>query len=45
VKGTDLTYWDAGMHRFVVEPGNGNIMFGPSSAGVRREKTIEVEDK
>jgi beta-glucosidase len=45
VKGADLTYWDAGKHSFVVEPGKVSIMLGASSADVRLEKTIEVEDK
>ena len=45
VKGADLTYWDAGKHSFVVEPGNVSIMLGASSADVRLEKTIEVKEK
>src|ERR1039457_7238796 len=45
VKGADLTYWHAGKHSFVVEPGNVSIMLGASSADVRLEKTIEVKDK
>jgi beta-glucosidase len=42
---TGLTYWDAGKHSFVVEPGRINIMVGASSADVRLEKTIEVKGK
>ncbi len=45
LKGTDLTYWDAGKHSFVVEPGRLDIMLGASSADVRLRKTIEVSDK
>jgi hypothetical protein len=45
VKGADLTYWDAGKHSFVVEPGKVSVMLGASSADVRLEKTIEVKDK
>jgi len=42
LKGTDLTYWDAGKHAFVVEPGAVGIMVGASSADARLEKTISV---
>jgi len=42
LKGTDLTYWDAGKHSFVVEPGSVSIMLGASSADARLEKTISV---
>jgi len=42
LKGTDLTYWDAGKHSFVVEPGGVSIMLGASSADARLEKTIPV---
>jgi beta-glucosidase len=42
LKGTDLTYWDAAKHSFVVEPGRVSIMLGASSADARLEKTIEV---
>jgi beta-glucosidase len=45
LKGTDLTYWDAGQHSFVVEPGRVNIQLGASCADVRLEKTIEVKAK
>jgi beta-glucosidase len=45
VKGAGLTYWDAGKHSFVVEPGNVSIMLGASSGDVRLEKTIEVKEK
>jgi beta-glucosidase len=45
LKGTDLTYWDAGKHSFVVEPGNVSIMLGGSSADVRLEKSIAVKDR
>jgi beta-glucosidase len=45
VKGSDLSYWDAGKHSFVVEPGGVRIMLGASSADVRLEKTIAVKDK
>jgi beta-glucosidase len=43
LKGSDLTYWDAGKQAFVVEPGRLSIMLGGSSADVRLEKTIEVK--
>jgi len=42
MKGTDLTYWDAARHSFVVEPGAVGIMVGSSSADARLEKTISV---
>jgi beta-glucosidase len=42
LKGTDLTYWDAGKRSFVVEPGRVSIMLGGSSADTRIEKTISV---
>jgi beta-glucosidase len=42
LKGTDLTYWDAARHSFVVEPGAVGIMVGASSADARLEKTISV---
>jgi beta-glucosidase len=45
LKGTGLTYWDAGTHTFVVETGAVSIMVGASSADVRLEKKIEVSDK
>ena len=45
LKGTDLTYWDAAKHSFVVEPGRIDVMLGASSADVRLEKTIEVTQK
>jgi beta-glucosidase len=45
LKGTDLTYWDADKHSFIVEPGRVGIQVGGSSAEVRLEKTIEVKEK
>ena len=45
LKGTELTYWDAGKQTFVVEPGRLSIIVGASSADVRLEKTIEVKEK
>jgi beta-glucosidase len=42
LKGTDLTYWDAAKHSFVVEPGSVSVMLGGSSADARLEKTISV---
>jgi beta-glucosidase len=45
LKGSDLTYWDAARHSFVVEPGKISIQLGASSADVRLEKTIEVTEK
>jgi beta-glucosidase len=42
LKGTDLTYWDAASHSFVVEPGAVSIIVGASSADARVEKTISV---
>jgi len=43
LKGSDLGYWDADKHSFVVEPGKLSIMVGASSADVRQEKTIDVK--
>lgn len=45
LKGIDLTYWDAGKRSFMVAPGRRNIMLGASSAHVRLEKPIEVNEK
>jgi beta-glucosidase len=45
LKRNELTYWDAGKHSFVVEPGRLSIMVGASSADMRLEKTIEVKGK
>jgi hypothetical protein len=45
LKGTELTYWDAGKQTFGVEPGRLSIIVGASSADVRLEKTIEVKEK
>jgi len=45
LKGTDLTYWNAERHAFVVEPGQVGITVGPSSADVRLQRTIEVKEK
>jgi beta-glucosidase len=42
LKGSELTYWDAAAHSFVVEPGKTNIMLGSSSADVKLEKTVAV---
>jgi beta-glucosidase len=42
LKGTDLTYWDAAKHSFVVEPGSVSVTLGGSSADARVEKTISV---
>ena len=42
LKGADLTYWDAGKHSFVAEPGAVAVMVGASSADARIEKTISV---
>jgi beta-glucosidase len=42
LKGSDLTYWDAAAHSFVVEPGKTNIMLGSSSADKKIEKTVAV---
>ena len=42
LKGSELTYWDAAAHSFVVEPGKANIMLGSSSADVKLEKTVAV---
>ena len=42
LKAGELTYWDAGKHSFVVEPGSIGIMVGGSSADTRIEKTITV---
>jgi beta-glucosidase len=42
LKGTDLAYWDAAGHSFVLEPGSVGIIVGTSSAGTRIEKTISV---
>jgi beta-glucosidase len=40
LKGSELTYWDAAAHSFVVEPGKVNIMVGSSSADTKLEKTV-----
>jgi beta-glucosidase len=45
LKETDLTYWNAERHAFVVEPGQIGIMVGASSADVRLQKKIEVKEK
>ena len=45
LKGSDLTYWDAGKRSYVVEPGSVDIMLGGSSADVRVEKTIDVKQE
>src|SRR5208283_4426899 len=45
LKGTDLTYWDAGKKNFVVEPGSVSIMLGASSADARVQKTLEVKEQ
>jgi beta-glucosidase len=42
LKGSELAYWDAAAHSFVVEPGKTNIMLGSSSADVKLEKTVAV---
>ena len=42
LRGNELTYWDAAMHSFVVEPGKVAIMVGPSSAEVKLERTVAV---
>ena len=42
LNGSELTYWDAAAHSFVVEPGKTNIMLGSSSADVKLEKTVAV---
>jgi beta-glucosidase len=42
LKGNELTYWDAGKHSFVVEPGKVSVMLGGSSVDVKVEKTIAV---
>jgi beta-glucosidase len=42
LKGSDLSYWDAGKQSFVVEPGTVEVMVGGSSADVRLRDTISV---
>jgi beta-glucosidase len=42
LKGSELAYWDAAAHGFVVEPGKAGIMLGSSSADVKLEKTVAV---
>jgi beta-glucosidase len=42
LKGRDLSYWDAGKHSFVVEPGKIDVLVGASSADVRLQKTLTV---
>ena len=44
LKAADLTYWDAGKHSYVVEPGTVSIMVGGSSADTRIERTIAVTE-
>ena len=45
LKASDLTYWDAGKHSYVVEPGSIDIMLGGSSADVKLEKTLAVRQE
>ena len=45
LKATDLTYWDAGAHAFVVEPGRVSILVSASSTDVRLEKIVELKRK
>ncbi len=42
LKGSDLSYWDAEKHSFVVEPGKIDVLVGASSADVRLRKTLTV---
>jgi beta-glucosidase len=42
LKGSDLAYWDAARHSFVLERGAVGIMVGSSSADTRVEKTISA---
>ena len=37
-----LAYWDAGQHRFVVEPGKLELRVGASSLDIRLTKTVSV---
>ncbi len=39
---SQLSFWDAAAHRFVVEEGQVQILIGGSSAAVEQEKTIRV---
>jgi beta-glucosidase len=42
LKGSELAYWDAAAHSFVVEAGKMSVTVGSSSADVRLEKTVAV---
>ena len=42
LKGSDLSYWDAEKHSFVVEAGKIDVLVGASSADVRLQKTLTV---
>jgi beta-glucosidase len=44
LKAGELTYWDAGKHAYVVEPGTIGIAVGASSADARLEKTISITE-
>jgi beta-glucosidase len=44
LKAAELTYWDAGKHAYVVEPGTIGIAVGASSADARLEKTISITE-
>jgi beta-glucosidase len=42
LKGSDLAYWNADKHSFVVEAGKIDILVGASSADIKLQKTVGV---
>jgi len=42
LKGSDLAYWNADKHGFVVEAGKIDILVGASSADIKAQKTVGV---
>ena len=42
LKGSDLSYWDAEKHSFVVEAGKIEVLVGASSADIKFRKTVSV---
>jgi beta-glucosidase len=42
LKGSDLAYWNADKHSFVVEAGKIDVLIGASSADIKAQKTVGV---
>ena len=42
LKGSDLSYWDAEKHSFVVEAGKIDVLVGASSVDIKLQKTVSV---